>query len=139
MLLPLVAGLPRERKKFRVSNPETERGETSSPAEGPAYEGYPAEVVAQGVAYDFRRNRPPRVSRVRSGLNMGRDIFAPILGEVDGSSGPRLFGLYVDFSAKVVEFYGPHLGSEVSKERRECYICDRAAVSCVEGSGLYAA
>ena len=70
---------------------------------------------------------------------MGRDIFAPILGEIDGSSEPLLFGAYVDFAAKVVEFYDPHLGIDGAMGRREGYICDSVTVACVDGSGLYAA
>ena len=85
-------------------------------------------MVAQGVAHDFRQNRPSRPSRAQAGLDLGRNIFAPILGDVSTSAKPSLFGVYLGYEANRIEFCDPYHAPDQSAGDRERYICDSVAV-----------
>ena len=79
--------------------------------------------------------KPPRVQSVRARLYSGANCFAPILAEYPGSADPALFGVFVDYDKKAVEFYDSYHESIRVRKAREAYACDSAELEEVDGGG----
>ena len=79
--------------------------------------------------------KPSRVHSVRPRLSAGGSCFAPILGEYPGKADPALFGVFVDYGRKAIEFYDPYPSSDRATLAREAYVCDSATTSAATGGG----
>ena len=79
--------------------------------------------------------KPSRVHIVRRRLSSGENCFAPVLGEYPGKADPALFGVFVDYGRKAIEFYDPYPSSDRATLAREAYVCDSAAISVATGGG----
>ena len=79
--------------------------------------------------------KPPRAHSVRVRLYSGANFFAPILGGYPGSADPALFGVFIDYDKKVVEFYDPYPESIRVRKAREAYVCDIAELAEVDDGG----
>ena len=81
------------------------------------------------MSRNCRAQKPSRAHSVRALISGGGNCFAPILGEYPGAAEPALFGVYIDYVRKVVEFYDPYPSSEKAKTSREAYLCDSVVIS----------
>ena len=87
------------------------------------------------VSYNFRSQKPSRPHSVRAHIDCGRNCIAPILGEYPGRASPALFGVYIGYGRRAVEFYDSYPSIEHAMKAREYYICDSAAISKIAVGG----
>ena len=73
---------------------------------------------------------------MRARIVGGGNCFSPILGEYPGREAPALFGVYIDYGRRAVEFCDTYPSSEQAKKSREDYICDCVAISKIAAEGI---
>ena len=95
------------------------------------------------MIYDSRSNLPARTGKSHARLDIGKNVFTPILGESTRGARPDIFGVYLDYASHVVEFYDPHRPiTEDRMRRREAYICNghrelRGGDGCIYCAAIY--